>query len=647
MSYIRKAINSDLEAIVSVEKAAFSPFQQSTKRTLKLSLNSLSQEVWVYDDPSQGVIGVLILHLHKKTLRIYSVGVSPTCQSSGIGSMLMNHACSLALTYGNSKVSLEASVSNAKLIKWYESKGFVFTELMEDYYTEGEHAQRMVFAIPEAKDRGAIENVVVVDKVSEFKFESDYVTVVAAKDYIKDQHRVSQKNVRVFNLCNSYAYQSFGYYVSLLASARDQRVMPNVSTIRDFNSTQIIRSVMFDLDDVIQESLSKSKENSVSLLIYFGQSSKTGFKKLAQQLFQVFEAPVLLVKFTKGEKWVVQKVSPMRINKLEAAERELLYKFAAEYFQRRRFRKSVSRQYKYDLAILVNPTEEHPPSDPQALLKFKKAAEKIGFCTEFITKDDIDRISEFDALFIRETTNVKDHTYLMSRLAYAEGLVVIDDPWSILRCSNKIFQNEIMKQHNVLTPATQLLVKGNFTDKDAEEMKLPVVLKQPDSAFSIGVVKADTKEDLIEKVNHLFKTSDLIVAQEFLYSEYDWRIGVLDQSPLFACKYYMSKGHWQIYNWDSSEGESIGDDDVLDIKDVPPKVVQTALKACSLIGDGLYGVDLKMVDDKVYVIEVNDNPNVDVDVEDRLLGDEIYDRIMMSIMNRIEVSRNIRAVPNL
>ncbi|GKT33749.1 hypothetical protein ADUPG1_007500, partial [Aduncisulcus paluster] len=53
-----------------------------------------------------------------------------------------------------------------------------------------------------------------------------------------------------------------------------------------------------------------------------------------------------------------------------------------------------------------------------------------------------------------------------------------------------------------------------------------------------------------------------------------------------------------------------------------------ALKATALIGDGLYGVDLKHVDDKCYLIEVNDNPNIDSGIEDAVLGDVLYDRII-------------------
>jgi glutathione synthase/RimK-type ligase-like ATP-grasp enzyme len=124
-------------------------------------------------------------------------------------------------------------------------------------------------------------------------------------------------------------------------------------------------------------------------------------------------------------------------------------------------------------------------------------------------------------------------------------------------------------------------------------------------------------------------------------SEFDWRIGVLDQTPLFACKYYMAKDHWQIYNWKSESKFKGGNSDTVDISEVPEIVVKTALKAAALIGDGLYGVDLKMVKGEVYVIEINDNPNIDADVEDTVLKDKLYDKIIRSLLNRIEINRNI------
>ncbi len=296
------------------------------------------------------------------------------------------------------------------------------------------------------------------------------------------------------------------------------------------------------------------------------------------------------------------------------------------------------------MAILINPNEATPPSCPEALRKFKDIANKKGLFVEFITRSDTDRINEFDALFIRETTSVNDHTYEISRMAYAEGLVVMDDPWSILKCSNKIYQNETFRRHRILTPETQIFTKNLFDNFMLDKLTFPLVLKQPDSAFSLGVTKVENQEEALSALKSLFKKSDMVICQQFLYSEFDWRIGILDNEPLFACKYYMTNGHWQIYNWQNDEKDQSGDSETLNIADVPVKVIQTALKSSALIGDGLYGVDLKMVGDKVYVVEVNDNPNIDAGIEDLILKDSLYEKVIDSFINRIELAKNIQNI---
>jgi glutathione synthase/RimK-type ligase-like ATP-grasp enzyme len=73
---------------------------------------------------------------------------------------------------------------------------------------------------------------------------------------------------------------------------------------------------------------------------------------------------------------------------------------------------------------------------------------------EYITRADIGRLPEFDALFIRDTTFANHYTYRFSRRATAEGLVVIDDPDSILKCNNKVYLAELLIRHNIPAPRT-------------------------------------------------------------------------------------------------------------------------------------------------------------------------------------------------
>jgi glutathione synthase/RimK-type ligase-like ATP-grasp enzyme len=98
----------------------------------------------------------------------------------------------------------------------------------------------------------------------------------------------------------------------------------------------------------------------------------------------------------------------------------------------------------------------------------------------------------------------------------------------------------------------------------------------------------------------------------------------------------MAKDHWQIIKRDKAGRTAIGRVDNVTLKECPRAVLDCAVKAANLIGNGLYGVDLKDVEGDVKIIEINDNPNVDGGNEDRVLGDELYRRIVSGFVERIE-----------
>ena len=281
-------------------------------------------------------------------------------------------------------------------------------------------------------------------------------------------------------------------------------------------------------------------------------------------------------------------------------------------------------------------SEQMPPSNKRALDNFRKAAKRYNIFAETITKKEYSRLGEYDALFIRETTAINHYTYAFSRKAESEGLVVIDDPTSILRCANKVFLHETLLASKLKTPKTILLHAGQDLNSElTTQLGFPAVLKIPDGSFSKGVYLVKDEKELVERCKELFQNSVLVLAQEFMYTPYDWRVGVLNKKPLFVCQYFMSKGHWQIYRH-GNKGTKSGDSQDIGVHKAPKKIVKAAVNAASSIGDGLYGVDLKEKDGQVYVIEVNDNPNVDAGVEDAFLGEALYDRIMEEFYRRLD-----------
>ncbi|MEC8664432.1 MAG: RimK family alpha-L-glutamate ligase, partial [Pseudomonadota bacterium] len=103
---------------------------------------------------------------------------------------------------------------------------------------------------------------------------------------------------------------------------------------------------------------------------------------------------------------------------------------------------------------------------------------------------------------------------------------------------------------------------------------------------------------------------------------------VLNGQPLFVCRYHMVKGHWQIIQHVSSEKYEEGRTEAIAIADAPKDIVKTACKAAKLIGKGLYGVDMKYTGGKSYVIEINDNPNIEAGKDDAAEGDVIYEKLI-------------------
>lgn len=291
------------------------------------------------------------------------------------------------------------------------------------------------------------------------------------------------------------------------------------------------------------------------------------------------------------------------------------------------------------LAILIDPDESEPPSNSRALERFLSAAAALGMHAELITAADASRLSEFDALFIRKTTALWNHTYALARRAAELGLFVVDDAESILHCCNKLFLAELLARHSVATPRTLAVHRGNAAEV-LRKLGLPCILKQPDGWSSRGMLLVRSEKELRDGIEQLIGRGALLVAQEFVPTGFDWRIGILDGQPIYASKYYMVPDHWQVVRR-SSDGERLaeGPDEPVALELVPPPILQLAVRAAELCGDSFYGVDLKEVDGRALVIEVNDNPSVDAGIEDTLLEDELYLRIMRIFRTRILAAR--------
>ena len=279
--------------------------------------------------------------------------------------------------------------------------------------------------------------------------------------------------------------------------------------------------------------------------------------------------------------------------------------------------------------------EKYNFSDPReeaALQNFKQAAEQQNHEFRFLFREDIDDIPKFNAVFIRATTDPLYTSYIVSKTAWELGLKVIDDPESIKICANKIHQYALFEKYNVPHIPTMFLNKDELHHKRIanifETFGKPVVIKAPYTSFSRYVEKAACETSFREIAKRYFKKSDTVAIQEFVPTQFDWRIGVLNDQVLYACKYMIPKGRWK--HGAKLRGKPTviwGRTVSMKKTNAPSRVRDVALKACRVVGKGLYGVDIKEVNGEFMVVEVNDNPSIYAGYED-LREKDIYSKII-------------------
>ena len=284
------------------------------------------------------------------------------------------------------------------------------------------------------------------------------------------------------------------------------------------------------------------------------------------------------------------------------------------------------------IACFVEKYNFTDPREQAALQNFKLAAERSGNQFSFLFRENIQDIRNYNAVFIRATTDPLFTSYVVSKTAWELGLKVVDDPESIKICGNKVHQYALFEKYDIPRIPTLFLSKDELRHKKITEifdrLGKPVVIKAPYTSFSRYVEKVACETSFREVAKRFFKKSDVLTIQKFTPTAFDWRVGVLANDILYVCKYLIPKGKWK--HGAKLRGKPTvvwGRTESLKKQDMPPRLKEVALKSCSIIGKGLYGVDIKEVGGDFVVVEVNDNPSIYAGYEDSMDPD-IYQRII-------------------
>src|SRR3989338_1746897 len=95
--------------------------------------------------------------------------------------------------------------------------------------------------------------LLVTDRPEDWGFAKSQINIADAMQYLREENYATYKSVRVINVCESYQYQHIGYYVSLLAQARGQKIVPSVTTIQDIKSQRLANVISQEIEEDIQQ----------------------------------------------------------------------------------------------------------------------------------------------------------------------------------------------------------------------------------------------------------------------------------------------------------------------------------------------------------------------------------------------------------
>jgi len=481
--------------------------------------------------------------------------------------------------------------------------------------------------------------VILVDNPKDFPNADTPHKVITTSEYLARPRLFELGRPKLINLSRTYAYQSKGYYASLLAEARGHRIVPTVETMLELREVKLYEHALPELEDELNRCARRADfqpEAEFRFVICFGIASDPQFESFGRLLFDWFRCPALEITVEPGSWLSIGRIRPRSLNRLVNGDADF-FRQALHQHTKRDWRDAKARSVpKYDLAVLYDPDEKMPPSSSESIKHFARIAERLSVDVEPVTKRQLAELAEFDGLFIRETTSIDNHTYRFARRAWQEGMPVIDDPISMIRCTNKVFLMELLGSNHVPTPPTVILPEGGDLTQAMDELGLPLVVKIPDGSFSRGVHKVNSFEEFKRITEELFEETDLVLAQKFLPTEFDWRVGILAGEPLFVCQYRMARGHWQVVKYRSDGSSHEGGFRAFDLDQAPQEVIDIAVRAAKPIGDGFYGVDLKQTATGIVVMEVNDNPNLEHGVEDTVGKDEIWIRLLKWFVERFE-----------
>lgn len=142
MIVVRPFSPTDIPGVMSVVKSSLG---ETYPPSLYLTVHNLWSEGFIVVSDGSEIIGfVAAVPTGDKTARILMLAVSPNRRNEGLGQRLMRALYESTLARGYGSVVLEVRKSNREAIAFYELQGFIVFGEIENFYSNGEGAFKMM-----------------------------------------------------------------------------------------------------------------------------------------------------------------------------------------------------------------------------------------------------------------------------------------------------------------------------------------------------------------------------------------------------------------------------------------------------------------------------------------------------------------------
>ena len=202
--------------------------------------------------------------------------------------------------------------------------------------------------------------VILVDQPKDLPNADTPHKVITTSEYLARPRLFDAGRPKLVNLARSYAYQSKGYYASLLAEARGHRVMPTVETMLELRESKLYEHALPELEDELNRCARRADfqpEGEIKLLVCFGIARDERFESFGRLLFDWFRCPALEVIVEPGTWLSIDRIRPRNITRLANGEAAFLRE-SLHAHTKREWRDPKARTVpKYDLAVLYDPSD--------------------------------------------------------------------------------------------------------------------------------------------------------------------------------------------------------------------------------------------------------------------------------------------------